>query len=99
MGFFHLKTVPGCHWPPLRDSVFARAWNAFLELGRTHWLERAELEPRQLQQVRALLTHCIANVPYYREILTKARIEPASLRTLDDFRRLPLLPRRVYQER
>ena len=96
MAFFHLKTVPGQGWPPLPDSVFAQVWNAYLELDRTQWLDRAEIEQRQLTQVRTLLTHCIANVPYYRQAL--AGIKPASIQTMDDFRRFPLLLRRVYQE-
>src|ERR1019366_10203383 len=99
MGFFHLKTVPGHHWPPLPDAVFAQAWNAYLELDRTQWLDRAELEQRQLQQVRTLLTHCIANVPYYRQVLQSADVDPASIQTMEHFRRVPLLPRRVYQEK
>ncbi len=98
MSFFHLRTVPGCTWPPLPDSVFAQAWNAYLELDRTQWLDRAILEEMQLRQVRALLAHCITNVPYYRDALPKAGIVPGAIRTMADFRRIPLLPRRKYQE-
>ena len=98
MAFFHLRTVPGCRWPPLPDSVFAQAWNAYQELDRTQWLPRAELERMQLKQVRALLAHCLRHVPYYRKTLTAAGIVPASIETMDDFRRIPFLTRRDYQE-
>ena len=97
--FFHLRTVPGCRWPALPDSVFAQAWNAYLELDRTQWLDPAELVKLQLKQVRALLAHCLRHVPYYREALTDARIVPESIQTMDEFRRIPLLPRRIYQEK
>jgi phenylacetate-CoA ligase len=53
----------------------------------------------QLKQVRALLAHCVSQVPYYREVLTAARIVPGDIQTLDDFRRIPLLPHRVYREK
>lgn len=99
MAFFHLRTVPGCQWPPLPDSVFAQVWNAYLELDRTQWLDRATLEQMQLKQARSLLAHCITNVPYYREVLPKAGIVPGAIQTMDDFRRIPLLPRRTYQEK
>ena len=99
MGFFHLRTVPGCRWPPLPDSVFSQVWSAYLELDRTQWLAPAELLQGQLKQVRALVTHCLSNVPYYREVLSAAGIVPAAIQTMDDFRRIPLLPRRVYQEK
>jgi phenylacetate-CoA ligase len=98
MSFLQLKTVPGYPWPALPDAVFAQVWNAYLELERTQWLDVAELERQQLCQARTLLAHCIANVPYYRRALPAAGIEPDAIRTMDDFRKIPLLIRRTYQE-
>ena len=98
MSFFQLRTVPSHRWPALPDAAFARAWNAYLDLDRTQWLSPAELEEGQLRQVRTVLTHSIRNVPYYREALSAAGIVPEAIRTMDDFRRVPLLPRRTYQE-
>jgi phenylacetate-CoA ligase len=99
MSFFHLRTLPGCAWPALPDSVFAPIWNAYLELDSTQWLDRAVLEERQLDQARTLLAHCLVNVPYYRATLPAAGIEPDAIRTMDDYRRVPLLSRRDYQEK
>jgi phenylacetate-CoA ligase len=99
MSFFHLHPVPGYRWPPLPDAVFAQAWNAYLELDRTQWLEPAALVQKQLVQVRALLAHCMSEVPYYRQIMVEAGLLPVAVQTLDDFRRLPLLPRQTYQEK
>jgi len=99
MAIFHLRTVPGYHWPALPDAAFAQAWNAYLELDRSQWLKPDEIQQRQLQQVRALLTHAAAHMPYYRQLLAGADIAPAQLQAMDDFRRIPLLPRRVYQDK
>ena len=99
MASFHLRTLPGYDWPPLADGALAQIWVAWLELERTQWLTPAALEQPQLEQVRLLLAHCITAVPYYREVLPKAGITPGAIQTMDDFRRIPLLPRRVYQER
>jgi phenylacetate-CoA ligase len=99
MFFFRLYSMPGYRWPPLPDAVIAQAWNAYLELDRTQWLEPAELVQQQLIQVRALLTHCMSEVPYYRQAMLEAGLLPAAIQTLDDFRRLPILQRRTYQEK
>jgi len=96
---FRLRTLPGYDWPPLADASLAQVWVAYLELERTQWLSAAEIEQRQLEQARSLLVHCITNVPYYREVLPKAGITPGAIQTLDDFRRIPLLPRHTYQEK
>ncbi len=98
MSVFHLRTLPGYAWPVLPDAAISQVWVAFLELQRTQWLARHELEQCQLEQLRALLAHCITSVPYYRKTLPQAGITPATIRTLADFRRVPLLPRRAYQE-
>jgi phenylacetate-CoA ligase len=99
MSCFQLRTLPGYDWPALADATVAQVWVAYLELQRTQWLDRAALQQRQMEQVRELLAHCIINVPYYREVLPKAGITPGAMRTVEDFRRIPLLPRRTYQER
>jgi|ERR1019366_5201292 phenylacetate-coenzyme A ligase PaaK-like adenylate-forming protein len=99
MSFFAVKTLPGYDWPPLADAAIAQVWVACLELERTQWLDAAVIQAKQLEQVRELLAHCVTNVPYYRETLPAAGITPGAIQTFEDFRRLPLLPRRVYQER
>jgi phenylacetate-CoA ligase len=97
--FFHLCTPPGQLWPPVPQPALAPVWAAYLELDRSQWLSREEIEARQLAQVRALLGHCLAFVPYYRRLLADAGLAPSSVWTMDDFRRLPLLDRRTLQER
>jgi phenylacetate-CoA ligase len=55
-------------------------------------LERASrdvLTRLQLRRLRAQVAHAARRSPFYRRKLKAARIEPASIRTLDDLRRLP----------
>ena len=99
MSFFHLRTLPGYAWPPLSDASISQVWVAYLELQRTQWLSPDEIERGQLEQVRSLLAHCITNVPYYRTVLPAAGIVPGAIRNMEDFRRIPVLPRRAYQEK
>lgn len=73
-------------------------WGALLQLEQTQWLEPAEIERCQLEQARLVVEHSIAHVPYYREVLPAAGISAENLQSLADWRRIPPLPRRTYQE-
>ncbi|WP_370948899.1 phenylacetate--CoA ligase family protein [Amycolatopsis sp. cg5] len=55
-------------------------------------------EPEQLDPV-ALFARVAASVPAYRKFLAERGIDPASVRTLDDFRLLPLLDKDSYHRR
>jgi len=97
MSFFHLRTLPGYSWPALPNAALSQIWVAYLELSRSQWLPPDEIEKRQLDQVRTLLTHAAALVPYYRRALAEAGITPASIQTIVDFRKLPTLSRVTCQ--
>jgi len=98
MAFFRLQPVPSNTWPALPNGALAQVWTAYQALDRTQWLDPATIERQQLAQVRELLTHCVAHIPYYRDQLARAGIVPADVQTLADFRRLPLLNRQLYQD-
>jgi len=95
--FFRPRTLPGCTWPALPTPAASQVWACYLELDRTQWLPRGEIEQRQLAQVRTLVAHAIKNVPHYRRQFAAAGIAPA-INTMDDLRRVPLLDRRTVQE-
>ena len=73
-------------------------WAAYEELGRTQWLSPGEIEERQLSQLRTLLAHCYAQVPYYRRIMDDADLSDRPIESLADFRRLPLLTRTLFKD-
>lgn len=95
---FQPRTPPGEVWPAVPVPDGTRAWPLYLELARTQWLPPAEIERGQLAQLRSLLAHCAEHVPYYRDLFAAAGIDPAAVRTCDDFRRVPVLTRRTYQD-
>ena len=92
--YFQPRTLPGSAWPLLSPS---QVWDAYLALDHSQWLDPEQLEEGQLTQLRMLLTHAMARVPYYRDLFRQRGIRPDDIRTMDDFRRLPLLGRRAYQ--
>src|SRR5713226_8873859 len=98
MSFFHLRTITGNTWPPIPGNEISQLWAMYLELERTQWLDPADLEQAQLAQVRTLLAHCAQNVPYYRELLRTAGVTPGDIKTIADFRRIPILQKPTYQE-
>jgi phenylacetate-CoA ligase len=95
---FQLRSVPGQVWPPIPQSEIAQCWAAYQALEQSQWLPASELVAGQLAQVRGLLAHCREHVPYYARYMTELRLRPEEIRTLDDFRRLPLLNRNVYRQ-
>ncbi len=97
MGFFRLRTPPGTVWPPIPPSEVSQVWAAYQALDRTQWLSADELEELQLQQLRTLVRHCFNEVPYYRRALSAAGVSAHLPGGLNDFRRLPLLTRELYQ--
>lgn len=96
---FRLQTMPGNCWPSVPRAALAPCWGAYLALERSQWLSPEEIEAGQLSQLRLLLHHCREQVPYYERCLAEVGIVPDDIKSLADVRRLPLLPRRVFQER
>ncbi|MBI1829885.1 MAG: phenylacetate--CoA ligase family protein [Planctomycetes bacterium] len=98
MGNVHVRSIPGSVWPAIPRGDVSQLWAIYLELERTQWLSPEEILAGQLAQIRTLLAHCAEHVPYYRDSIRRGGIDPAAIRSLDDFRCLPILQRRTYQE-
>lgn len=58
---------------------------------RSQWWPAARLQQLQLERLRALLARAGSQVPYYRELFARSGFDPASVRSLADLQRLPLL--------
>jgi phenylacetate-CoA ligase len=62
-------------------------------LEETQWRSLDELQAIQAGELRRLLRHAHAHVPYYRALFEEAHLAPDDIRGADDLRRLPLLER------
>jgi phenylacetate-CoA ligase len=69
------------------------------QMESTQWLCRDELEALQLRDLRALLDHAGANVPYYRELFGKVGLDPRGVTSVRDLAVLPPLTREIIHER
>ena len=52
-------------------------------------MPREALEAIQLRRLQATVERVFANVPYYRDKFSQAKVTPADIHTVDDLRRLP----------
>lgn len=68
------------------------------ELERNQWRSLDELQAFQLGELRRLLAHAHANVPYYRRLMDEAGMAPDSLRHTGDLRKLPILTRPLERQ-
>ena len=51
----------------------------------------------QWQQVCRLLRHSYEQVPYYRELFDKNGVTPSTIKTVEDFQKIPLLTKEIIQ--
>ncbi len=68
------------------------------ELEASQWLSLDELRALQWQRLGSTLQWAYDHVPYYRDLWKQRGIHPRDVRTEADFRALPTLPRRVFQD-
>lgn len=61
------------------------------------WKSRAELEQEQVLALRNLLNHAATTCPYYAETWKLHDLQPASLQTLADLHRWPLITRETIR--
>ncbi len=71
-------------------------YRRFLE--QSQWWPQAQLLEFQWRGLRALLDHVFQSAPYYRRKYAEAGIQRADIRSMDDFRRLPVLTREEVRE-
>jgi phenylacetate-CoA ligase len=75
-------------WAALTGTGRLRVWN---ELERTQFLPESTLRKRQERKLRDLIAHVAHASPFYRRRFEEAGITPASVRTVSDLARLPVL--------
>lgn len=85
---------------PIWDSSIRRrpTLGHLRRLERSQWWSPDELAEFQAAELRRLLCHAYANVPFYRERFHDAGVDPSSVTSLDDLQSIPLLTRSDAQQ-
>jgi phenylacetate-CoA ligase len=68
------------------------------DLERSQWRSREELEKRQADALRELLTHAHETCPYYRREWSRVGLRPADVQGLEDLRRWPVMQRETVRQ-
>jgi len=85
-------------------TAFKTAWyyNSFRKtykfLKKSQWWGRERLEAYQLQELRTLLSHAYANVPFYKELFDSLQLKPTDIKELADLQKLPFLTKDLIRE-
>jgi phenylacetate-CoA ligase len=68
-------------------------------LEESQWWEPERMREWQAARLRQVLSHADEHVPYYREIFRLHGLDPATVQSIDDLRRLPVLTRDIVKHR
>ncbi len=59
---------------------------------------RAHMEAYQLEKLRGLVKHAATRVPYYRDLFSRHGMDSDDIRTLNDFRRIPVTGKQALRD-
>ena len=85
-------------WPAVATGLAAEIMALQRQLDATQWWPPEQLRAHQFQQLRLLLIHAAAQVPFQAQRLRQAGIDPAAEITESTWSRIPILTRRDVQE-
>ena len=75
-------------YPERYGEVFRKQYSFLRE---SQWWDEKRLSKYQLAQLRTLIRHAYANVPYYKQLLDASKMTPDAIRDVEDLRLLPCL--------
>ena len=93
------SSIPGIVWPGIPAQAESLLMALQFQLERSQWLSPESICELQLRQLGILLRHAHQTVPYYRQVLNDADIDPAAPLTVERLRDVPLLQRDTLQDR
>lgn len=88
------SVVAGIGWPGIPSDSGAHLAALLFQLERSQWLPAEQLRERQLEQLRTLLRHAKATVPYYERTLRGLDVDRLDWAA---FHALPTLSRKALQ--
>lgn len=89
--------VRGNAWPAVPNVQAARMLAILYQLDQSQWASPEEIRDQQARQLKLLVHHAYHTSPYFRHSLEEAGLALDSLRSEEDWRRIPLLTRDRWQ--
>ena len=90
--------MQGVQWPGLLNYPGSQLLATLYQLEQSQWWAPEKILEHQLRQLRDLLMHAAATVPYYRETFAAAAVDPLRINSGAEFMRLPILTRAAIQD-
>lgn len=87
-------------YPLYESALMRRSTLRYLaEYEQNQWLPAERIQALQWRKLQALIAHCWERVPFYRDHWGRAGMsDPAEIRSLQDYARLPVLTKRDLRE-
>ena len=82
-------------WARWERSPYLRHYH---RLRRTQFDSPETIQNRQLAEVRRMVQHAYATVPYYRSIFDRVGLKGTDVRTFDDFQQIPILGKQEIRD-
>jgi phenylacetate-CoA ligase len=92
------SAVEGIEWPAIASPAGARMLTLQWQLERSQWWSPEQIRQQQFRQIRALVAHAVANVPFYRHSLEQTSLSDAGRLDPESFRKFPLLGKSAVRE-
>ena len=65
---------------------------------KNQWKPYTELKKEQEKQLRHMVSYCYENVPYYHNLFTSLKLQPADIRVIEDLEKLPVLTKEIIRQ-
>jgi phenylacetate-CoA ligase len=82
---------------PTHLQALGLYWRTLRFLKETQHWDEDRLNDYQVKQLRRMLQHCAANVPYYRKLFRQIGFDPGSLRQTNDLAAIPTLDKEMVR--
>jgi len=83
---------------PLANALTGRKfWKRYLELQKSQWLPRHELEKMQLERLKTMVKHAYETTRLYKQLMKKAGVKPEDILSLDDIKKLPIVRKNDFR--
>ena len=90
--------LSGLAWPKLPTTSSIQAMALQTQFAMIEWWPAEKIKHFQMGQLQLLINHAHKTVPYYKDILAPLANKPAGTLSMDEFRKLPFLTRRIIQD-
>jgi phenylacetate-CoA ligase len=84
--------------PITYHQVFPTAWSNYGHLLNSQWDHKEKILNNQFAKIQTIINHAYQNVPFYKVLFDKNRINPRDIRSIEDFKKLPIISKKNFLE-